>query len=1675
MPPPPPPDVALFPSVRIDPIPTDGAGFHGATITVKGTADCRRDSATGPSAIDSIFEVAVRLGSSGEFLAARPTGPLVQGRRRWSTWITDALAITTEVVNHKLEITARVSAGPSDGTVDAQNPVPVLVEMDKTPPGLRTVEVITQPVENGTANFTLAGTTEPNRAPVGSVEWKLGEGPFALATPKAQGDWSSWTVAVKVSAAGKYQVSMKATDGEGNVTPEKKVTLNAVETFRPPDPSDVFSQAAYLFDLLHFANQRIVDERRAPLTQAMLTAAYHQPFDELTDPKNREPATATVLQVRVCVEVLRAFLGRSAPPGQEASYRERAYATLLRSLGTSRDEIRSTRGDDAARARLADRLGVDRPDRLDQLMLPAEEVTENNLERLFGLQDTSRNPLLGGKQPLLLTWQLARLGARWQQQDDTVRVFGNIPVPIIDPDLLVESDFRTPDKADPAFALRNARRTEVTDLLRQIDDLRKGTSAPLAAFDAVVTHFVAKVEDLRTLLADHQAGKDISPRLTEKRLDLAAFLRLMRIRDLASSGTILDADWADVQAIAAQAAKLERYPVWRSDEKTKGLNLGPDFFVPTDPAKSVDLPEWRTTPQQRRAWQTTLQSRISQRQNVVQALKTVVDTAEAEALLFLRDLLAAIAGDAAHGLLIDLAAGAVLRTTRLAEAIKTVQGALFAVRAGAFTAGHPAAGWNLASTYSEDNFDRDWAFWGSHETWQGAMRVFIYPESHLLPTLRPDIPTLSKRTSAFENLVETLRKPVRITPAQAREAARVYLEQLRKESDLTLDDSLKSPSFEMIELLRDSELADRQALCARLMGTFDNHSQAPSHLKEIFYFVPLLCALQLQRSGEFLSALDWLKTVYAYHLPPGRLTADKLRVDENPVLPDNKPLPDRRQIYYGLTLDERIPTRFERPVDWPREGFNPHEIVEVRANALTRFTVISLVRCFAGFADAEFTRDSDESLARARALYQTSLDLLGLVYPAPPADSQSASPYRPDPIVEALRLHAGANLRKLRLGHNIAGLERPPSAEPAAGSAVAPGQPTPYRYATLVARAKELTQTAAQMEAALLSALEKRDAESYSLLKATQDLEVASATVDLHNLRVKEANDGVDLATLQRGRAEIQFKHFDDLIEGGTSRSEKAGMVLGVLGSVLASAASGGGSLATLLVGATAAGGIGGVAIGAGIGLVSGFGSLFGQISSNKRREEEWRLNRNLAQQDEDIGDGQIAIATDQVAVATQEQLIARIQMEHAGATVQFLAGKFTNIELYEFMSEILDGVYRFFLQQATALAQLAENQLAFERQEPPQGVIQGDYYAPPDGGPDRRGITGSARLLADIVQLDQHAFLTDRRKLQLTKTFSLARLFSIEFEQFRQTGVLTIGTPQAMFDRDFPGHYLRLVKRVRTSVIALITPTDGIHATLSTSGTSRVVIGGDTFRNVVVLRDPETIGLSSPRDATGLFELVPDSQPELLLPFEGSGVDTVWRFELPRAANPFDYSTIADILLTIEYTALNSFDYRQQVIQTLDPELSLDRPFSFRQQFPDQWYDLNNPDQTPAPMLVRFKTARGDFLPNVDDLKIENLVLYFAPTNGQTVEIGGVRLLFKNSSDQTPVGGSADSVDGVISTRRTNGSNWLPMTGNRPPIGDWELALPTDETTKKLFKNEEIADILFVITYSGRAPEWPR
>lgn len=696
-----------------------------------------------------------------------------------------------------------------------------------------------------------------------------------------------------------------------------------------------------------------------------------------------------------------------------------------------------------------------------------------------------------------------------------------------------------------------------------------------------------------------------------------------------------------------------------------------------------------------------------------------------------------------------------------------------------------------------------------------------------------------------------------------------------------------------------------------------------------------------------------------------------------------------------------------------------------------------------------------------------------------------------NPILEALRLHAEWNLYKIRNCRNIAGLERElePYAAPtdvisgmpaigAAGRITVPAPiappPTPYRYEYLVERAKHLADRAGQMEGAFLAALEKRDAEYYHLTKARQDVQLARAGVRLQELRIREAEDGVELAELQKERAQIQADQYEEWLNEGLSTYEELALAtttlsLAVPDSVSVSYSVGGPSTSVSISPS---------------GKLQTIASIFSTLANYERRRQEWQFQHTLALHDVRLGAQHIRVAKDRVQIVNQEHRISEIQTDFAEDTAEFLANKFTNVELYDWMSGVLEGVYSFFLQQGAATAALAEAQVAFERQEPPAGFIQADYWEAPsddavtetvDGNVlNRRGLTGSARLLADIYKLDQHKFETEKRKLQLTKTVSLARLASAEFQRFRETGVIRFNTTMEMFDRNFPGHYLRLIKRVRTSVIALIPPVEGIHATLATPGLSRVVVQNrGVFQRIGTRRTPELVALTSPREATGLFELQSQAQ-EMFLPFEGMGVDAAWEFRMPKASNQFDYSTIADVLLTVDYTALDDFVHRQQVIREFDRAIGADRPFSFRQQFADQWYDLHNPDQTATPMVVRFKTRREDFPPNITELRIQHVLLYFARTHeASSLEIPITHLRFTEQGAGASVGGGATSIDGVISTRRGNAGSWSPMIG-KLPIGEWELALPNSEEMKDRFKNEEIEDILFVITYAGHTPAWP-
>jgi hypothetical protein len=690
----------------------------------------------------------------------------------------------------------------------------------------------------------------------------------------------------------------------------------------------------------------------------------------------------------------------------------------------------------------------------------------------------------------------------------------------------------------------------------------------------------------------------------------------------------------------------------------------------------------------------------------------------------------------------------------------------------------------------------------------------------------------------------------------------------------------------------------------------------------------------------------------------------------------------------------------------------------------------------------------------------------------------------PNPDLSSLRTHAEVNLRKIRTCRNIAGAATrlEPYAQPELQQSVSDGrlpsprlgivQPLPYRYALLAERAKQLVQLAVQIEASLLGTLERRDAAAYDELRARQDLALAEAGLRLKDLQLAQASEGLTAATVASQRADLQHTRAQQLYNEAVipAQIETTIAIIKVMATIVAAIVATEGAAAGAVAGA----------IGSGVSSVGeAGGGLMKAISSGEAELDKLAHEIKITALDAEIAQTQARAALDGVLIATQDRAITAMKLDHAEAVAEFIARKFTGLPLYEWMSGVLQDVYRFFLQQAAAIARLAESQLAFERQEIPPPFIQGDYWAPPSSlvaGGSTKGITGSERLLRDIYELDQYAFRTDQRKLQLSKTISLGRHDPLGFRRFQETGVMRFATPGRLFDRDFPGHYLRLIKRVRLAVMGPIPPTDGIHATLTATGVSRVV-HGPTFETVVVARGPEAVAFTSPDPSTGLFEV--DSQPELLVPFEHLGVDTSWELSLPKAANQLDFDAIADVLLTLDYTALDSGVYREQVLAELDRHVTFQRMFSVRNELADQWADLRDPNSA-TPKHVQLRTRRSQFAPNLDDLRIDSVTIYFSPSSGTPPASWqaalATRLSFVPDAGTTfQATAAAQPVDGVITTLTGPGNTplWTPLLTAPPPapFGQWELEFPSAPST---FAGDELADLLFVVGYSGALPRWP-
>lgn len=1375
------------------------------------------------------------------------------------------------------------------------------------------------------------------------------------------------------------------------------------------------------------------------------------------------------------------------------TYCRAAHEALLRGLGTSIEEVNGIDFMTSAElTALEKRLGFASPvgqpgSALQSLRRSPPPTNQQQFEifltNSFGLPPTLWDPVnqppLSGTPDVL--WQRQNgLQLTWAMEDANSSRW-----PDLDPDLL---DFAELNPTAQAWrALHITRSGELTAEFRKLSNPAR---PPQELIGEVLNQNDRSRLDV--LKADDAAGRPITDGLMALALDLPMFRRLLTYWQWPANRPLPREQSIDLGHLLVEIWKRRvKRDAWIREEAQQPTRLWPNTngeagWIPG--RGKTDFLPWRATARRRAALEARLSGRHRDWQTLNESHARLLLDVQRETLPGLRDDLLGISdlpelstrlGSLAQLLLCDFSTIGRLELSAADQATLSLQVLLNGVRQGWFSSEHPASSWSIRN---QSVFDPHWAQINSLGRWRSSVLNALYPENTLYPELRQQNSQLLKDCLGSLRALQPLKLTSLIDPQTDYAKVKALLgdnlvEARNNVGGLGID--LQRP---LRELMQDSSLAQAHSLIS-------DWAQLES---EYQYFIPIAEGLALQRTGQYQEARERYGRAYNVSLPD--VNSRRLSAVE-PIRSEPVGQPARARLGAQNWTDN---------LDDPhRRASLPPSQRNGCANPYTRFVLFQILRCLLDQAAAEHAAGTVDGLALARSLYLEAEDILAFeeLEDVPPSRGGEAS--LPNPVLESLRDETSAGLRKIRLGLSFLGTPLPPDPTRGATSVALSSlvRPTPYPFRILVERAKQFAGLARDFEAQYLSALERYDDELEILMREGFALTLAEKTQTLRGLGVTEAEVGKTLAEQQQQRSRMEADQYTNWLSAGDNSYERqqiAAMnaardwrqIANAANTTAASlqAISNGLSvtrtadslfsspgLTAAIAGATITGG---VAQGFVIGNEAN-AQLSALNGSRQRRDQEWKLRRDIAEQDFQIGKQSIKQAENRLAIAKQELTIAEAQTTQTLQMLAFLSDKkFTNSEFYEWLTGELSRVYAFFLQLATAASRQAELQLAFQRQEGPRGLIRSDYWklASANSNKDRKGITGSARLLQDLYELDQYAFNSEKRLLNLTQSFPLSQLMPVEFEEFRRTGVLTFETPMAWFDSGFPGHYLRLIKQVRISVAALIPPSLGIRATLSNNGLSRVVTSDPGYPTVVIRQDPQSIALTSPSGATGLFDL--DPQTDFLHPFEGAGVDTTWILEMPRPANPFDFDTLLDVVISIDYTALASQELRDRTIRSLPREAVGQRAFSLRRDLPDEWYQLvNQPANAPARFQLTLDPQQ--FPPGMDQLKIENLAVSARRVDGLPcafqLEPSVAMNLSAPASPFTKRGMPVKAVAGLVSSRQSSASSWSVLQG--PAVGSqWTLLLSDDNNSPgflRELRHGEVEDIDVFFSYSGTRPAW--
>ena len=541
-----------------------------------------------------------------------------------------------------------------------------------------------------------------------------------------------------------------------------------------------------------------------------------------------------------------------------------------------------------------------------------------------------------------------------------------------------------------------------------------------------------------------------------------------------------------------------------------------------------------------------------------------------------------------------------------------------------------------------------------------------------------------------------------------------------------------------------------------------------------------------------------------------------------------------------------------------------------------------------------------------------------------------------------------------------------------------------YRFRVVVQKAIEFCSEVKILGEKLLSALEKKDVEHLSLLRSQHEIQLLEGVKQIKQKQIDEAVEAIgSLAKAMETAAERKnyyesrdFMNAAEIVAMTLSGISTALDVAIATGYVLAGGLK---IIPDLNFGASGFGGSPHAIVSTGGSQISGAAemavrtlqaisttldkgaAISSTVGSYQRRKDDWDFQGRLASIEIEQIQFQTNAAQIRQAIAEKDLENQELQIENAKAIDDYMRTKYTSEQLLNWMITQISTVYFQAYQLAFDMAKKAEKCYQRELGITTSTIVQFGYW-----DSLKKGLLSGDKLMTDLHRLEAEYINQNKREFEITKHVSLAQMFPLALITLKETGKCTISLPEWMFDMDYPGQYRRRIKHVSVSIPCIVGPYTGINCTLSLTkneirldptlpgGNVYEKTGADDERFGTIFEPISSIATSHGQNDNGMFEL--NFNDERYLPFEGAGVISEWAIDMPIENNYFDFASLSDVILHLQYTAQSGGGLLTAAantnVQSILPNESA-RLFSLRHEFGTEWYRFLNPENSNDQELI--------------------------------------------------------------------------------------------------------------------------